>query len=144
MESEEKLRDANAYKRELTETLKGLEKKFEGVLRRNSKLPPSQQLTPAELIIDDRIEEDLASFLEKEMESVKFKLAWTVEKSRLQHEKLNNYYIKSIDHHLIKVCGVNNQDIYAETFRLQNLGSDFDNLKDLVSQKLEEQEAKGR
>ncbi|KAK6640272.1 hypothetical protein RUM44_011958 [Polyplax serrata] len=144
VEHTEKMKEANVYKRDLGEILKGLEKKFEALLRRNAKLPLSQQMTGKDLILDERIEEDLTNNLEKEMEMVKFKLAWTLEKSKLQHKKVNDYFIEDLEHHTFRVHGINDKDIYAETFRLKKLGPEFNVLKNLVILKLEEQEAKGR
>lgn len=117
---------------------------MEAVLRRNAKLPESQQLLPEELVLDKRIDIDLETFLAKEMESVKFKLAWSLQKSKIQHAKVENYFIKRVQTHAFKVFGINDKDSYVESFRLKSLGPDFEHLKNLVLIKLEEKEAKGR
>lgn len=143
-EYNEKMKDANHFKIELMETLKGLERKYEALLRRNSKLPVTQQLSPMDLILDPRIEEDIANLLDSEMEAVKFKLAWSLEKIKTQHRKVNDYFIKPLENYPIKVTGINDEHLFVESFRLKRLGTEFKALKEMVLIKQEEQEAKGR
>lgn len=144
IEHDERLRIANAYKTEVLETLKGLEKQYEAILKRNQNLPESQRLTPEELILDQRIIDDIDETLQSEMDLVQRKIAWPLEKSKCQFEKLRRYFIDPLETHTLRVYGIEKLDRFVETFRLKSFGAEFQKYKDLVLVKLEEKEAKGR
>lgn len=144
VQNELQLKKANTHKRQVIETLKALEKRYEILMKRNGKLPRSQQLTKEELVLDTRIIEEFENSLGEEMNLVKRKLAWNSEKSRWQYEKLQDYFIRPVEEQMTRVYGIERSDEYVETFRLRGLGSEFHECEKIVAIKLEEQELKGR
>ncbi|KAL0267585.1 UNVERIFIED_CONTAM: hypothetical protein PYX00_009818 [Menopon gallinae] len=135
---------ANAHKHQVLDMLKNLEKRYEIVQKRNAKLPKTQQLTREELLLDTRVAEDFEKSLEEEMDLVKRKLIWNLEKSSLQYEKLQKYFINPVEHPKLKVYGIQKSDQFVETFRLRALGAEFEEVERFVLIKLEEQELRGR
>lgn len=144
LEFDAKMKVANARKRDVMDLLKALEKQYEAFLRRNAKLPQSQQFTQEDLVLDQRVVADLDQTLAEEMSLVKKRTAWHLEKSKYQFDKMKGYFIDSIETQTLRVHGIVKADKFVETFRLRKLGPHFSRYMKLIQTKIEEQEAKGR
>lgn len=70
------------------------------------RLPESQQIPMCDLEIHPDITKDLDDTLEQEIDLVKRKLAFDVEKSRLGLQKLQDYFINVLDSMTVYVCSI--------------------------------------
>jgi hypothetical protein len=73
---------------------------------RNKKLPVSQWIPMHDLEIHLNITKDLDDTLEQEIDLVKLKLAFDVEKSRLGLQKLKEYFTDVLDSMTVHVCSI--------------------------------------
>jgi hypothetical protein len=73
---------------------------------RNMRLPESQRIPMCDLEIHPDITKDLDDTLEKEIDLVKQKFAFDVEKSRLGLQKLQDYFINVLDSMTVYVCSI--------------------------------------
>lgn len=102
---------------------------------RNSQLPESQRLTPADLTLDDRIIDDLQQKLDIQMDIVRRQKEFDFEKAKLAGKKLMEHFIEPIIYP-IEVIGIKN-GLSVFSFRIKKLGKEFYNLKEEVEEKLE-------
>lgn len=70
------------------------------------KLPVSQRIPMCDLEIHPDITKDLDDTLEQEIDLVKRKLAFDVEKSRLGLQKLKYYFTDVLDSMTVYVCSI--------------------------------------
>lgn len=70
------------------------------------RLPESQRIPRCDLEIHPEITKDLDGTLEQEIDLVKQKLAFEVEKSRLGLQKLQDYFINVLDSMTVYVCSI--------------------------------------
>lgn len=75
-------------------------------LYRNNELIPSQQLTTKEIELDPRITKDLLDTLNAELDLVKRKLEYPVEKAKISEKKLREYLVEPLDSIPITVVGI--------------------------------------
>lgn len=86
-------------KRKKDATLKlvrSLAEEYSKIMERNRALPESQRIPQEEFELDPRITADLNNQLKAEMDLVRQKLAFKVEKSRLGLQKLMDHFIEPI------------------------------------------------
>lgn len=102
---------------------------------RNSQLPESQRLTPADLTLDDRIIDDLQQKLDIQMDIVRRQKEFDFEKAKLAGKKLMEHFIEPIIYP-IEVIGIKN-GLSVFSFRIKKLGKEFYKLKEEVEEKLE-------
>jgi hypothetical protein len=73
---------------------------------RNEKLPESQRIPTCDLEIHPDITKDLDDTLQQEMDFVKQKYLFDVEKSRLGLQKLEDYFTNVLDSMTVYVCSI--------------------------------------
>jgi len=73
---------------------------------RNEKLPESQWIPIYDLEIHPDITKDLDDALQQEIDLVKQKYAFDVEKSRLGLQKLKDYFTNVLDSLTVYVCSI--------------------------------------
>jgi len=73
---------------------------------RNEKLPESQRIPICDLEIHPDITKDLDDALQQEIDLVKQKYSFDVEKSRLGLQKLENYFTNVLDSLTVYVCSI--------------------------------------
>lgn len=142
-EEDRKTNLANYNKKQYLERLFSLRKEFQQLLKRNQKLLPTQIIPREMLELDPRITSNLEEKLNAELELVKRKLAYDVEKSSIRMEKLKIHYIDPLDVFPISVQGVNN-NLRVTTLRQRKLYPGFYDMHLIVDQKIIEAELKGR
>ena len=73
---------------------------------RNEKLPESQRIPICDLEIHPDITKDLDDALQQEIDLVKQKYSFDVEKSRLGLQKLEDYFTNMLDSLTVYVCSI--------------------------------------
>jgi len=73
---------------------------------RNKKLPESQRIPICDLEIHPDITKDLDDALQQEIDFVKQKYSFDVEKSRLGLQKLKDYFTNVLDSMTVYVCSI--------------------------------------
>lgn len=134
---------ANEHKQIILEKIKVLKKRFEVILERNAKLPPTQIIPREEFEIDPRITAHLEERLGADLALVKRKLAFEVERSRLAVEKLKIHFTDPVDLFPITVRGIG-IPVYVKLARQRRMADQFESMLELVEQKIIEAELKGR
>ncbi|KAG5669779.1 hypothetical protein PVAND_000072 [Polypedilum vanderplanki] len=136
-ENEEQQQQFSANKKDqVLATIAKLREEFEEILKKNSQLPDSQKLTPADLHLDDRITDDLQQKLDIQMEIVRRQKEFDYEKARLAGKKLMEHFIDPIIYP-IEVIGIQN-NLSVFSFRIKKLGKEFLQLKEELKIKKEE------
>ena len=134
---------ANDHKNTYRFKLSKLKTEFDIILKRNTRLLFSQIIPSDELVLDLRITADLDSKLKKELELVKRKLAFDVQKSEIRLNKLMNYFINPLGYFPICVSTVRNVKIIS-TLRQNKLQEEFYLMKKVIDEKIIEEDLKGR
>lgn len=93
-------------RKEVLKVIASCKDQFEMLIKRNKALPASQMIPYEELELDDRITGNLQNRFDEEMDVVKRKKAFDVEKARVGGEKLEDYFLKPLDSFPIKVLGI--------------------------------------
>ncbi|ERL94503.1 hypothetical protein D910_11780 [Dendroctonus ponderosae] len=135
---------ANEHKSKIRDVLKSLKERYKKLLISNSKLLPSQIIPREELEPDDRVAQYVDQIFADKVEIVRRKLAFDVEKSKIQVTKLQNYFTSPCDRHTVLVHGINNPDCAIITVRQRKMPPIFYEMFDIIEQKLKEEEGKGR
>lgn len=134
---------ANDHKRQLREKIKQLKKRYDKMRDRNSRLLSTQVIPREELEIDRRITKDLKDRLEADLALVKRKLAFAVEKSTVGMKKMFAHFSEDLDFFPICVRAIR-MSKSIRTMRQSKLGNQFYPMKELVEQKIIEEELKNR
>ncbi|XP_030750373.1 cilia- and flagella-associated protein 44 [Sitophilus oryzae] len=135
---------ANEHKQSIREILKTLKERYKKLLQRNAHLLPSQIIPHADLEPDERVAEYVdQSFIDK-IDIVNRKLAYDVEKSKIQVTKLRNYFTDPCDRHTNLVQGINKPGCAIMTVRQRKMPPIFYAMYDVIEQKKIEDEGKGR
>ncbi|XP_069678702.1 cilia- and flagella-associated protein 44 [Periplaneta americana] len=142
-ERDHKMAIANSRKEKVLKKLEALKTKFSELIVRNARLPLSQQMLRNELEIHPDITKDLDDKLQEDINLVKRKLAFNVEKSRLGLKKVQDYYLNNLDSITCFVLGIRT-NVKVCTYRQTKLTQDFDDAREAANRKLEEEERKGR
>ncbi|XP_070529333.1 cilia- and flagella-associated protein 44 isoform X2 [Cardiocondyla obscurior] len=117
-------------KHETLEILLKLSEEYSKIVQRNNALPKPHQITDEELELDPRITADLNKKLDAEMIAMREKLAFKVEKSQLQLQKLLEHFVKPITCLPFVVCKISTPDSAVYSLRQHVLDID-DTLPDI-------------
>lgn len=101
-----RLRIANERKDEVLHILSDYELQFRDILRRNKELPSRQRIEQNETELDDRITQIIQKNFNDQMNIVKRKLAFDVEKCKLLSKKVNEYFIEPLDTFPIQLLSI--------------------------------------
>lgn len=101
-----RLEIALARKNEVMQIIAKCKEEYDALIKRNKALPVSQQIPWSELELDPRITQSLQKRFDSEMELVKQKKAFDVEKVKLAGEKLRKYYLEPLESYPIEVVGI--------------------------------------
>ena len=101
-----RLEIALARKSEVMQIIAKCKEEYDALIKRNRALPVSQQIPYSELELDPRITQSLQKRFDSEMELVRRKKAFEVEKVKLAGEKLRKYYLEPLESYPIEVIGV--------------------------------------
>lgn len=142
-EEDRKQKVANDHKKILREKIGHLKKRYKKLKDRNARLLPTQVIPREELEIDERITKDLQDTLDADLALVKRKLAFDVEKSTVGITKMLKHFSEDMDFFPITMTAVRSPD-FVKTMRQRKLGEQFYPMKELVEQKIIEEELKGR
>ncbi|XP_070154334.1 cilia- and flagella-associated protein 44 isoform X2 [Polyergus mexicanus] len=104
--------------------LSKLSEEYSNIMERNNALPKSHRITREELELDPRIIADLNKELEAEMITVREKLAFKIEKSKLGLQKLLEYFIQPITHLPFAICKISKPDNLVYSLRQHILNID--------------------
>lgn len=103
---DERTRFVDEKKSQMLEVLAILKLDFAAIKTRNEALPPTQQLSNEELELDERITHDLQKDFERQMNSVRGRMAFDVEKSKLLKNKVENFLTNNLECWPIEVIGI--------------------------------------
>lgn len=101
-----RLEIALARKHDVLQIIAKCKEEYDALIKRNRALPVSQQIPYSELELDPRITLSLKKRFESEMELVKRKKAFDVEKVKLAGEKLRRYFLEPLESYPIAVVGI--------------------------------------
>lgn len=101
-----RLRIANERKDGVLHILSDYELQFRDILRRNKELPSRQQVEQHETELDNRITEIVQNNFNAQMNIVKRKLAFDVEKCKLLSKKVAEYFIEPLDTFPIQLLSI--------------------------------------
>lgn len=101
-----RLRIANDRKDDVLRILSDYEFQFRDILRRNKELPSRQRVEQNETELDNRITEIVQNNFMDQMNIVKRKLAFDVEKCKLLSKKVNEYFIEPLDTFPIQLLSI--------------------------------------
>lgn len=93
-------------RKDVLKIIANCKEEFENLIKRNKALPVSQQIPYDQLEMDPRITANLQKRFDEEMDLVKRKKEFDVEKARLGGEKLVQYFLEPLDSFPIKVLGI--------------------------------------
>lgn len=93
-------------RKEVLKIIANCKDEFEAMIKRNKALPSSQTIPYDQLELDARITANLQKRFDEEMDLVKRKKEFDVEKARLGGQKLLEYFLKPLDSFPIKVLGI--------------------------------------
>lgn len=142
-EEDRKTNLANYNKQQYLDKLFSLRKAFHQLIKRNKKLPPTQIIPRDMLELDPRISMDLQEKLDAQLQLVKRKLAFEVEKSEIRMKKSLHHFINPLDLFPISVQGIKN-GLRVSTLRQRRLNAMFFEMHHIVDKKIIEAELKGR
>uniref|UniRef100_A0A336MUJ4 CSON006942 protein n=1 Tax=Culicoides sonorensis TaxID=179676 RepID=A0A336MUJ4_CULSO len=129
-------------RKEVLKVIANCKEQFEAMLKRNNALAASQRIPYQQLELDIRIKENLKKRFDEEMDLVKRKKEFDVEKARLGGEKLFEYFLAPLDGMPIKVLGIKCKTV-VESFRIHKLNDDyFASMKDLEERIVKDSERK--
>ncbi|KAJ9600982.1 hypothetical protein L9F63_000820, partial [Diploptera punctata] len=142
-EHDRKMQIINLNKKEVLDKLDILKQRYIKVVSRNQRLIPSQIIPKEMFEIHPDITEELNNKLQDEIDLVKRKLAFDVEKSTLALHKVQDYYLNVLETLSFYVISIRNNE-KVSSFRLRKLPEEFNAAKIEAKIKLEELEKKGR
>ncbi|XP_014472910.1 PREDICTED: cilia- and flagella-associated protein 44 [Dinoponera quadriceps] len=116
--------EAERCKRQIQEILFKLSEEYSKIVERNNALPKLHQITRDELELDPRITANLNQELEAEMNAVREKFAFKVEKSEIGLRKLMEHFIHPITGLPFVVCKVLQPDHAVHSLRQHVLNTD--------------------
>ncbi|KAK4886372.1 hypothetical protein RN001_002643 [Aquatica leii] len=134
---------ANENKNLFLEKIHVLRERFQEMLKRNSKLLPTQVIHRSKLEIDPRISQHLESRLQADLALVKRKLEYSVEKSKVAMEKFKSRFTDPIDIFPIIVTGVE-KDVSVAVIRQRKLSPLFNGMLKIIEEKILEAERRMR
>ncbi|XP_055624931.1 cilia- and flagella-associated protein 44 isoform X2 [Toxorhynchites rutilus septentrionalis] len=142
-ENDRKAKLANDRKNEVINKVAEYRKQFEEILKKNEALPESQRIPMDDFILDERITADLKQQLEAEMDLVRRKTAFDVERARLTGEKLKKFFLDELESIPIEVLGIRVPNS-VKSFRIGKLNDEFYQTVVDLEERMEEEEARRR
>ncbi|XP_055535978.1 cilia- and flagella-associated protein 44 isoform X2 [Wyeomyia smithii] len=142
-ENDRKAKLLNDRKNGVLETVAVYRKQFEALLARNEALPECQRIPMEDFTLDRRIVDDLEQELQAEMDLVRQRTAFDVEKARLSGEKLKRFFLDGIESMPIQVLGVN-VATSAKSFRINKLNEEYHQAVADLDERIKEEEARKR
>lgn len=142
-EEDRLLKIANAHKAAVRAIITDLKNRYDELLLKNSQLLESQRISKADLELDNRVTEYMYQQFEDNLALVKRKLAYNVEKSQLQMEKVKKYLFESCDLFPIRVKSIIDESIVIISCVQHRLEKKFFAMREYVRQKIIEEELKG-
>lgn len=103
---DERIRFVNDKKSQMLEVLRMLKDDFATVRAQNDLLPDSQRLSAHELELDDRITNDMDKSFSRQMDLVRRKMAFEVEKTKLLKDKVETFLTSNLECWPIEVIGI--------------------------------------
>lgn len=103
---DERIHLINKKKSQMLEVLAMLKEDFSSVKNRNDALPESQRLAASEMVLDNRISDDMARGFAREMEFMRSKMAFEVEKTKLLKHKVETLMISNLEGWPIMIRGI--------------------------------------
>lgn len=93
-------------RKEVLKVIANCKDQFESIIKRNKALPPSQTISYDQLELDPRITANLQKRFGEEMDLIKRKKEFDVERAQLGGQKLFEYFLKPLDSFPVKVLGI--------------------------------------
>nr|XP_061800171.1 cilia- and flagella-associated protein 44-like [Nerophis lumbriciformis] len=102
--------------------LAALQNEFKILLDDNQNLPKHIQLTPMELLLDQRFEEQAEKERTRRLDEVQYQMSWREEHSHLSLKKLKDWFIGSEESNIITVFAIHT-DHSVSTYHISSLSS---------------------
>lgn len=94
---------AAAHDRKVLSLIGDLQAKFMNIEKENEKLHCALKMKHHEMLLDNRVTQQIRDELQAELDDVRDDLAYDLEFAQVGKNKLYNYFLKSLDHIPIKV-----------------------------------------
>ncbi|KAM7351532.1 cilia- and flagella-associated protein 44 isoform 2-T2 [Cochliomyia hominivorax] len=126
---------AAAHDRKILADIAILQKKFDDLLRENEVMHEDLRISHRDLLLDERITNQIKGELQAELDDVREDLAYDLEVAQVGKQKLFDYFFKKLDHIPIKISGIGeNLELY--TFRVERLDENFEAIKADIEERL--------
>lgn len=106
------LNTANKEKTKIRESLIELKSKFKNILKKNQELPESLQLPHSYFELDERITFSIHDEAKLQMNVLRSKLAFDLEKKDLGLKKVKDYFVKAILTPVFEITGISYVKLY--------------------------------
>ncbi|XP_034669320.1 cilia- and flagella-associated protein 44 [Drosophila subobscura] len=130
---------AEAHDRAVLAKIGSLQSEYFEIVRRNEDLPLGLRAKDTDLLLDDRITQQIREELQAELDDVREDLAYDLEYAQVGHSKLYTHFLKELDHVPFTVSSLRSRISGIATFRLQALGEDFEQIKRDIEERLKQE-----
>lgn len=97
---------AAAHDRKVLAEIQVLQEKFNKIMQENLEMDEGLQIHHKDMLLDQRITNEIKSQFEFQLNDVRLDLAYDLEVAQVGKQKLYDYFIKSLDHVPITICSV--------------------------------------
>ncbi|XP_046809374.1 cilia- and flagella-associated protein 44 [Lucilia cuprina] len=126
---------AAAHDRKVLMDIEVLQKKFDQLLLANEAMHDDLRIPQRELLLDERITNQIKGELQAELDDVREDLAYDLEVAQVGKQKLYDYFFKKLDHIPIKISGIG-ENSFVYTFRVERLDDNFEIIKADIEERL--------
>ncbi|EDW71227.1 cilia- and flagella-associated protein 44 isoform X2 [Drosophila virilis] len=127
---------AEAHDRDVLAKIGALQSVYFDIIKRNEELPPGLRVAHKDLLLDERITQQIRDELQAELDDVREDLAYDLEFAEVGHNKLLNHFLQKLDHVPFTVTPLCANIDAVSTFRLETLGEDFEQIKRDIEERL--------
>ncbi|KAH8249465.1 hypothetical protein KR032_009855 [Drosophila birchii] len=120
---------AEAHDRDVLTKIGVLQNEYFKIIKLNNDLPPGLRATDTDLLLDPRIKKQIRDELQAELDDVREDLAYDLEFAQVGHKKLYNHFLKELVEVPFTVNPLSANVPGVATFRLQELGDEFEQIK---------------
>ncbi|KAH8333140.1 hypothetical protein KR074_006765, partial [Drosophila pseudoananassae] len=127
---------AEAHDRDVLNKIGILQNDYFDIIRRNEELPAPLRAQDTDLLLDNRITQQIRDELQAELDDVREDLAYDLEFAQVGHQKLYNHFLKKLVCVPFTVSHLRGNEPGVSTFRLEELGEEFEQIKRDIEERL--------
>ncbi|XP_020806019.1 uncharacterized protein LOC110182328 [Drosophila serrata] len=134
---------AEAHDRDVLAKIGVLQNDYFKIIKINEDLPPGLRAKDTDLLLDPRIKKQIRDELQAELDDVREDLAYDLEFAQVGHKKLYNHFLKKLVEVPFTVNPLGTNVPGVATFRLQELGEEFEQIKRDIELRLQQEHDMG-